>query len=156
WIEHALKNHLLDGVEVGGPAPAAPPPDYFSTLALRLRRKGSVLAAFVCQHYATQQLPDDGEQWVRLGDLAHIVGRRHVAREAYERYLQLVPGDAEVEHILVSLRDAPPPPRAPDECVLQLYARFAEFYERNMRTDLEYRGPEALASALDRTIEART
>src|SRR5215831_8733361 len=42
WIEHALEDHLLEGVEVGAPLPAAPPPDYFSTLASRLRRKGSV------------------------------------------------------------------------------------------------------------------
>jgi len=156
WIEQALEDHLIEGVESGAPAPAPPPPDYFATLASRLRRKGSVLAAFVCQHYATQQLPDDPDHWVTLGDLAHIVGRRDTAKEAYERYLQLSPGDAEVEHLLVSLRDAPPPPRAPDECVVQLYARFAEFYERNMRTDLEYCGPEALASALERTIGPAT
>ena len=152
WIDGALADDLLVPLEAGVPTPAALPPDYFFTLASRLRREGSVLAAFVCQHYATQQLPDDAERWVTLGDLAHIVGRREDAREAYERYLQLVEGDPEVEHILVSLRDAPPPPRAPDECVVQLYARFAEFYERNMRTDLEYCGPEVLASALDRTI----
>jgi len=152
WIDGALEDGLLETIEPGASGTATPPPDYFSTLASRLRREGSVRASFVCQHYATMQTPDDAEQWATLGDIAHIVGRREDAREAYERYLEVSPGDAEVEHILVSLRDAPPPPRAPDECVVQLYARFAEFYERNMRTDLEYCGPELLAAALDRAL----
>src|SRR5215510_5653594 len=152
WIDAALEDGLLETIEPDASGAATPPPDYFSKLASRLRRDGSVRAAFVCQHYATMQSPDDAEQWATLGDIAHIVGRREDAREAYERYLELSPGDAEVEHILVSLRDAPPPPRAPDECIVQLYARFAEFYERNMRTDLEYCGPEVLASALERAF----
>jgi predicted TPR repeat methyltransferase len=152
WIDGALEDGLLNAIEPGASGAATPPPEYFSKLASRLRRDGSVRAAFVCQHYATMQTPDDPEQWAALGDIAHIVGRREDAREAYERYLELSPGDAEVEHILVSLRDAPPPPRAPDECIVQLYARFAEFYEQNMRTDLEYCGPEVLASALERTF----
>jgi len=152
WIDDALADGLLETIEPNAQGAAMPPPDYFSTLASRLRSDGSVRAAFICQHYATMQTPDEPEQWAALGDIAHIVGRREDAREAYERYLELAPGDAEVELILVSLRDAPPPPRAPDECVVQLYARFAEFYERNMRTDLEYCGPELLASALERTF----
>jgi predicted TPR repeat methyltransferase len=152
WIDGALEDGLLETIEPDASPAATPPPKYFSKLASRLRSKGSVRAAFVCQHYATMQTPDAAEQWAALGDIAHIVGRRDDAREAYERYLELSPGDAEVEHLLVSLRDAPPPPRAPDECIVQLYERFAEFYERNMRTDLEYCGPELLESALERTF----
>jgi len=152
WIECAIADGLLETLEPDASAAETKPAEYFSKLATRLRSNGSVRAAFVCQHYATMQTPDDPEQWAALGDIAHIVGRREDAREAYERYLELSPGDAEVEHILVSLRDAPPPPRAPDDCIVQLYARFAEFYERNMRADLEYCGPELLASALDRTL----
>ena len=150
WIDHALEEDLLKAVSPGAPAPSDPQPEHFASLASRLRSKGHVLAAFVCQHYAVSQMPDDPEQWAALGDLAHITGRRDDAREAYERYLALAPGDAEVEHILVSLRGDPAPSRAPDECIVQLYARFAEFYERNMRADLEYRGPEALGDALSR------
>jgi predicted TPR repeat methyltransferase len=152
WIDRALEDGLLEMIAPDASAAAPPPARYFSKLASRLRRDGSVRAAFVCQHYATMQTPDDPEQWAALGDIAHIVGRREDAKEAYERYLELSPGDAEVEHILVALRDAPPPPRAPDECVVQLYERFAEFYERNMRGDLEYRGPELIAAALNRTF----
>ena len=154
WIEGAIEADLLKTLAPGTSGPAAPPADYFASQASRLRSEGHVLAAFVCQHYATQQMPDAADQWAALGDLAHIIGKREDAREAYEQYLALSPGDAEVEHLLVSLRGEPAPPRAPDECIVQLYARFAEFYERNMRTDLEYRGPEVLADALGRVIGA--
>jgi len=156
WMEGAEADGLLTVVAPGGSIPTGPEPADFATLATRLRSSGHVLAAFVCQHYATQQLPDDADQWAALGELAHIVGRREETREAYERYLELEPGDAEVEHILVSLRDAPPPPRAPDECIVQLYARFAEFYEKNMVTDLEYQAPARVAEALDATLGPAT
>ena len=152
WIESALQDDLLKSLTPGRSGPAPPSPDYFAKRASRLRSGGSVLAAFVCQYHATLQMSDDPEQWCTLGNLAHIVGRREDAKEAYERYLELSPGDAEVEHILVSLRGEPPPPRAPNECIVQLYSRFAEFYEPNMRGDLEYCGPEVLARALHRVF----
>ena len=75
--------------------------------------------------------------WYRLGELAHIVGRRDDARAAYERYFERHPDDAEVEHLLIALRDAAPPARMSDHAVLQLYARFAEFYDENMTGDLD-------------------
>ncbi len=149
WMEAAAADGLLKSVRAGNPLPAGPSPDEFASLAAELRSDGHVLAAFVCQHFATLQVPDDADQWEALGELAHIVGRRDDAREAYERYTELAPGDAEVEQILVALRDEPAPPRAPDRCIVQLYARFAEFYEQNMCTDLEYQGPAQLAAALE-------
>src|SRR5262249_36612740 len=83
------------------------------------------------------------------GELAHIVGRRDDAREAYEKYMRFEPDDAEPGHILVALRNEPPPPRAPDRCIQQLYARFAEFYENNMRVHLEYQASARVAEAFD-------
>ena len=154
WIEGAIQDDLLKPLAPGASGPAAPDAGYFSSRASQLRSEGHVLAAFVCQHYATLQMADAADQWAALGDLAHIIGRREDARDAYERYLALSPGDAEVEHLLVSLRGDPAPPRAPDECIVQLYARFAEFYERNMVTDLEYCGPEVLGRALHSALGA--
>jgi len=154
WIEGAIEDDLLKPLAPGASGPSAPDAGYFSSRALQLRSEGHVLAAFVCQHYATLQMVDAADQWAALGDLAHIIGRREDARDAYEHYLALSPGDAEVEHVLVSLRGDPAPPRAPDECIVQLYARFAEFYEHNMVTDLEYCGPQVLAEALHRVLGA--
>ena len=149
WMETATADGLLTPLAPEASEPPEPSPEEFASHATRLRSEGHVLAAFVCQHYATYLLPDEADQWAALGELAHIVGRREDAREAWERYTELEPGDAEVEQILVALRDEPAPPRAPDSCIVQLYARFAEFYEKNMVTDLEYEAPAHLAAALD-------
>ena len=149
WMETAARDGLLTSVRPDDPLPAGPSPHDFASLASQLRSDGHVLAAFVCQHYATFQAADEADQWAALGELAHIVGRREDARDAYERYCWLEPGDAEVEQILVSLRNEAPPPRAPDRCIVQLYERFAEYYERNMCADLEYQAPARLAEALD-------
>ena len=149
WMEGATADGLLVPAHDDETTPAGPSPVEFANLAAELRSDGRVLAAFVCQHYAAMSLEDDADQWEALAELAHIVGRRDEAREAYERYAVLAPADAEVEQILVALRGAPPPERAPDRCIVQLYARFAEFYERSMCTDLEYQGPAWLNEALD-------
>jgi hypothetical protein len=53
--------------------------------------------------------------------------RREDAREAYERYDQLRPGDAEVAHLLVALRDIPAPARVSNDYLRSLYARFSSF-----------------------------
>jgi predicted TPR repeat methyltransferase len=156
WIETAATDGLLKVLRPGDPLPAESSPHDFVFLASQLRSEGHVLAAFVCQHFATFLIGDEPDQWLALGELAHIVGRRDDARDAYERYSELSPGDAEVEQILVSLRDAAPPPRAPDRCIVQLYARFAEFYEQNMCGDLEYQGPAKLSEALDAELDATT
>ena len=149
WVRTAISEDLLKSIPPGDPIPPAPAPEEFAAAAKTLRSDGMVLAAFICQHYATFMLPDDPLQWHALGELAHIVGRREDARDAYERYVQFKPDDAETAQILVSLRNEPPPPRAPDQCIQQLYARFAEFYEDNMCGDLEYQAPERLAEALN-------
>ena len=153
WIEKGIADGLLRLIRPDESPPAPPSPREFASIAKRLRKDGKVLAAFVCQHYATLLSSDDAAQWHALGELAHIVGRREDARDAYERYFQSNPGDAEVEQILVSLRDHAAPPRAPNQCIEQLYSRFAEFYENNMRGDLDYQGPERLAEALDLELQ---
>lgn len=143
WIEVALDAELL------GDTPAQPlPASHFSECAWNLRQEGKILAAFVCQQEAVTQAPEDPALWLGLGELAHILGRRGEARDAYAMHLQLNPDNAEAIHILRALQDQTPPPRAPDDCILQLYERFAAFYEHNMRDELDYRAPEQIGAAL--------
>ena len=121
----------------------------------QLREDGFVQASYICREHAVAQQPDDAGQLRELGELAHILGRRVAARDAYERYLKLVPDDAEVRHLLTSLRDERPPERVPDECIQQLYQRFASFYESNMCVELGYEGPEHLSAVIDTALGDR-
>jgi len=121
-----------------------------------LRWSDDVHSAFLLQKYAAELDPDDPNQWYRLGELAHIVGDRNLAREAYETYFESHPDDAEVAHILIALKGEPLPPRASDACIDQIYARFAEFYESNMCDELAYRAPEHLATAFGPWLKEAT
>jgi predicted TPR repeat methyltransferase len=69
--------------------------------------------------------------------------------------LKLVPDDAEIQHVLVSLRDEPTPPRVPDTCIKQLYERFSAFYESNMCEELGYQGPQHLRDVIQDTVGQR-
>ncbi len=125
-------------------------------LAEKLRDEGTVRAAFLCQKRATELQPDDAELLRDLGELAHIIGKREAARDAYEEYLLQEPDDAEIQHLLTSLRDETAPVRVPDECIHQLYERFSTYYESNMCDDLEYAGPSQLREVIDQALGDRT
>jgi predicted TPR repeat methyltransferase len=147
WIENAIASGLLsNGAPALHPKPAAA--SDFASAARDLRCEGLVLGAFVCQYHAAVLVPDDEDYWAYLGELAHIVQRRADARMAYERYLELHGSDPEVEHLLISLRDEAPPPRASDSCIQRLYARFSGFYEDNVVGQLHYEGPAHIAAML--------
>ncbi|OFV90317.1 MAG: hypothetical protein A3H95_03360 [Acidobacteria bacterium RIFCSPLOWO2_02_FULL_64_15] len=157
WIRSALASGMLQEVHGRHDVAARSPhePKALAARAWRLRDNGLVLPAFVCQWHAAHLEPTNASHWHALGELAHIVGRRAVARDAYERYLALKPDDAEIGHLLVSLRDEPAPPRAPDRCIEQLYARFATYYEENMCGDLDYRAPACLDTAIGAALDDR-
>jgi predicted TPR repeat methyltransferase len=144
WLQQAIAQQLLiEGEPIEAPATAD-----FIKAAHALRDEGQLLAAFICQEHATQLQPHKAAHWLALGELAHILGRRAKACDAYKQYLALNPDNAEAAHILVALQDQAPPSRAPDNCIQQLYSRFAGFYERNMCEELEYQGPERLHEVL--------
>ena len=160
WIDTALHERLviftnlnrLNNLASDDPAdtPAAAPDDAaaLATHADRLQYRDRVLAAYVCQQRAAELAPDDADMWLRLGELAHIVGRRDEARIAYQRYLSQCPDDAEIAHLLTALKDVAPPPRVSDRCIEQLYSRFAPFYDENMTGELDYCAPDRLHDAV--------
>lgn len=152
WLDQAVESQLL--LKSVSPSNAGIPPgsstnlDSFTRQAQQLRDEGAILAAFVCQAQACNLAPDEASCWLELGELAHILGRRDDAREAYSRYLELQPDNAKARHILHALNDQTPPDRAPDDCIRQLYARFSSFYEDNMCDDLGYEAPQRLQELL--------
>jgi len=149
WINRAQEEGLLKVLTANESSLPDCKAEEFSSQANELRGEGEVLAAFVCQQYATELQPENADNWLALGELAHIVGRRETAKDAYQKYLKLHPGNAEALHILEALLDNDPPVRAPDECIQQLYSRFAEFYEKNMCDELDYEAPARIQEMLD-------
>jgi predicted TPR repeat methyltransferase len=149
WINQAIEAGLLTWSGSAAAGQRELSGKELNDIAHRLRDNGKTKTAFICQQRATELAPDDAEAWCYLGDLAHIVGRREVARAAYEKYLEFEPDDAEVKHLLVALRDEAPPPRVPDECIQQLYRRFSTFYESNVCDSLGYEGPKRIRELLE-------
>jgi predicted TPR repeat methyltransferase len=159
WLDETTANGLLtEPAESEDERPVAAgelDAPCLAELASRLRDEGKTQAAFLCQQRAAELCPD--ATYLRhLGELAHIVGKRETARDAYERYLLIEPADAEIRHILTSLRDETPPPRVPNECIKQLYQRFSAFYESNMCEELGYEGPQHLLETIRRSLDGRT
>ncbi|HXJ01385.1 MAG TPA: methyltransferase domain-containing protein [Micropepsaceae bacterium] len=152
WIDEALKAGLLTTGEETGPGHREFSAEELYALAQRLKDNGKVQTAFLCTKRAVELKPDYWDAWYDLGDLAQSVGRREEAREAYQKYFDTHPEDAELEHLLVALRDEPPPPRASDRTIQQIYKGFAGTYETRMRDDLQYQGPERMCDAIRSVI----
>ncbi len=146
WLDTAIRQKLIaDAASTDLPNP--PDATTLARSADDLQDRDLVLAAYVCQSLAAQLAPTDPSTLHRLGELAHIVGRRGEARRAYERYSELHPDDEEVRHLLTALQDGPAPSRVSDRCLEQLYGRFACFYDENMTGELAYCAPTALRQA---------
>lgn len=155
WIDYAVSEGFLSSLSQ--PSESLRPLSAWAATqrAQKLRDEGEILAAYACQHHASTLRPENPEVWKGLGELAHILGRREDARHAYEQYMTLHPDDAEIGHVLLSLRDESPPPPAPDECIRQLYSRFAAYYEESMCGELHYRAPALLAAGVREAISDR-
>jgi predicted TPR repeat methyltransferase len=148
WIDEGLKAGLLTSGEDGSPAHRELSAEELYGLAKRLEDNGKVQTAFLCAKRAVELKPDYWDAWYDLGDLGQSVGRREDARQAYQKYFDAHPEDAELEHLLVALRDEPPPPRASDRTIQQIYKGFSVTYETRMRDDLQYQGPERIRDAI--------
>jgi predicted TPR repeat methyltransferase len=154
WVSEAATAGLLR-LNGEGSSLREMSPDELAEFAGKLRKNGKIQTAYMCQLRAAERAPADPEKWSFLGELAHILGRRNDARAAYEKYLELEPDDLEVRHIMISLRDEPPPPRVPDECIQYVYRGFAPYFDRNLCEELDYKGPEHLQALVDSVIGER-
>ena len=156
WVDEAVEAKLLCEAQQAQESPRQLTAQQLADLASELRDDGKVQGAFLCQQQAVEVDGGRRSKWLRdLGELAHIVGKRDVARSAYERYVDQEPDDAEIRHLLTSLRGDAPPERVPDECIQQLYRRFSSFYEENMCGDLGYEGPKHLSEVIATAIGER-
>ena len=155
WINEGIQAGLFTWSNGNSAARQELSAEELAKLAKRLRHKGRTQTAYVCQRRVTELTPNDSDAWGELGELAHILGRRDETRAAYEKYLELEPNDEETKLILVALRDEPPPPRASDECIQQMYQRFSSFFDFNLCEELYYEGPQHLHDVIKAVVGDR-
>ena len=155
WVADGLKSGLL----IWSDAPAEGVKHFSESelyeFALRLKAAGNPQTAWLCTKRALELKPDNWDAWYDFGDLCLSVGKRGDARDAFEKYFTANPDDAEVEHLLIALKDGTPPERASDRTIQKIYKDFAWSYERRMRDDLEYKGPERLFDGIKNLIGDR-
>jgi predicted TPR repeat methyltransferase len=156
WIDEGIRSGLLiwHGEENGASREFTA--EELADLSRHLSNTGRWQGAFLCAKRAVELNPSDWETWYKLGDYALGVGRRAEATEAYQKYFDVHPEDAEIEHLLVALKDETPPPRASDRTIAQIYKGFAKSYESRMLDDLHYEGPQRLRDALKASMGDRT
>ena len=152
WIDDAMKVGLLtwQGSESANRRELSAAELY--TLAKRLKQSNKVQTAYLCGKRVVELKPDDWDAWYDLGEICQCVNRREEARAAYQKYFEAHPEDAEIEHLLVALRDDAPPPRTSDRAIQQIYKGFAASYEARMLEDLKYQGPEHLGEGIRSVI----
>jgi predicted TPR repeat methyltransferase len=156
FVREGLESRLL----VFEDRPPIPPRELSSeeltSLAEHLRDCGQIESALRCAKKVTQLTPGDPVAWHHLGRVAQAAGDRRVAREAFENYLALRPEDAAIGHLLIALRDQPPPPRASNQCILQSFSDFASHYDSKMRDQLCYQAPERLQELIWSELDGAT
>lgn len=156
WIEGAVAAGLLIPGGDPGNAHRELSADELRRIAHRLRYREKEQLAYECARQATQLAPGDSDNWYELGEIAQVIGLRDEARVAYEKYVELEPNDEEVKHILIALRDEPPPPRMSNIALQQMYAEFSRTFEENLVKELGYKGPERVRELIDPLLGDRT
>ena len=155
WIHEAAKSDVIVFDLPNGDNQRELSAEELADIAFRLWNNGKIRTAYLCQKRVVELLPEPPINWYNLAEMAYELGRRSDAREAYEKYLEMKPEDAEVRHMLVALRDQTPPPRMPNDAIQYMYKQFAPTFEANLITELRYRGPEGLEPAIDSAMGER-
>jgi len=155
WIQEGIASGLFLSGGDSGNAHRELSSAELHKISKRLRKGKKEQIAYLCQQQATQLAPSDPDMWYDLGELADQLGRREEARAAYERYIELSPGDAEMRHILAGLRGEPPPPRMSNEALAQIYSEFSQSFDSTVCVDLGYKGPERLREIAEPLLGGR-
>jgi predicted TPR repeat methyltransferase len=155
WIEKAVEAGIIIAQSNSEPAVKHKAHE-LHVIASCLYANSETRKAYLVQKRAIQIEPVDPMNWHQMGELAHAMGYLEEARVAYEHYFTHFPSDPGVAHILCALRNEPPPSRAPDAFVKNLYQNFSVFYEENMCGELQYAAPDRLFSAIKKCNSANT
>jgi len=155
WIVKSVDAGLLVWDDSNSAKAVELTPAELLKLTRRLRATGKVQTAYLCGKRMVELEPENTEAWYEFGEIAQCVGRRQEARSAYQKYFDKNPHDGEIEHLLIALRDEPPPSRASDRAILHIYKAFAPRYEERMVDDLKYAAPARMLEAVRKVIGDR-
>ena len=156
WIAVALQAGLLI-LDAGGEGDAR---EFTAAelyeLVQRLKDQGKMQTAYICAKRVVELDPQDWSAWYLLGDLCQYVGKREEARAAFEKYFSAHHEDAEIEHLLIALKDEAPPERVADRTIQHIYKGFAKTFDVRLVDDLKYRGPERLVELVTTVLGPRS
>src|SRR5690242_3490326 len=156
WVAAGMKSGLLVWSEGATEGVKQFTPTELYEFAVKLKKAGNPQPAWLCTKHALELNPENWDAWYDFGDLCLSVGKRDEARRAFEIYFKANPDDAEIEHLLIALKDETPPERASDRTIQKIYKDFAWSYETRMRDDLEYKGPERLFDGIKAALGERS
>lgn len=109
-----------------------------------------------CLRRAWELDPDNLRALRLLGVVLYSMGDGEAAVQVYRDWLQRVPDDPLALHMLAACGGAPPPGRAGDRYVRELFDGFASSFDEQLLHNLDYRAPQLLADALAPLLDGRS
>lgn len=106
-------------------------------------------AAIACYRRSIALDPTLTEPVWGMAEALCVKGRRADAVRWYRKLLALDPDSAEARHMLAALGARRPPRRASDAYVTGYFDRFADYFDRQLADQLDYRVPRLLLEAID-------
>lgn len=116
-------------------------------LGICYRRNKQIAESVSAFCKAVELQPADGVVYERFGMMLYGLGRFKQAADIYRQWLDKEPGNATARHMLSAMSGEAVPARAGDEYLKELFDKFAGSFDEQL-TNLGYRAPELLASAL--------
>lgn len=110
----------------------------------KLDRLDEAVSAFRC---SIELEPNHTDARQSLAATLRKAGRLDEAREAFRHWLRQDPENPIARHMLIACSDEKPPSRASNEYVRQVFDRFANTFDEDLR-ELGYQGPQVLAAAI--------
>lgn len=122
-------------------------------LGLARQAQGFGAAAAAAFERATACAPRSAQAWYCLGEACRSQGETARAARAYGKALALDPADRHGAGLGLALAGAAPPPgKAPEAYVRQLFDEYADRFDTALVENLDYRAPQILAGAMTRAL----
>ncbi len=121
-------------------------------LARLLEAAGQLEAAVNSYRNALAHQSDCAVACSRMGKLLGRLGRPREAREAFQTWARIEPGNPIAQHLLAAHSPDAAPVRASDAYVKSTFDQFAETFDQSL-SRLDYRVPDLIYETLEQVIE---